>query len=61
MYCTISEAAQMLGVSRPTVYAMILRGELKKHKMLGRPALKVAEVKRKNGQPRNGKHSSSET
>ncbi len=47
MYCTISEAAQIIGVTRPTIYRMIKDGELKRFKMLGRPAIKVTEAKKK--------------
>lgn len=46
MYCSIKEAAQIIGVTRPTIYRMIEDGELKREVMLGRPALKLSEVKR---------------
>ena len=46
MYCTIQDGAKMLKVTRPTVYRMIRDGELARHKVLGRPALKVAQIKR---------------
>lgn len=61
MYCSIKEAAEIIGVSRPTVYAMIESGQLKRETLLGRPALKRTQVERvartnghKSGGPRKG-------
>lgn len=49
MYCSIQEAAAIIGVSRPTIYRMIEDGELKRETMLGRPALRLSEVKKRAG------------
>ena len=46
MYCSISEAAGIIGVTRPTIYRMIADGELKRETMLGRPAIRLREVER---------------
>ena len=46
-YCTIKEGAAMLNVSRPTVYKLIKDGKLRRYVSMGRPALKVSEVRRK--------------
>jgi excisionase family DNA binding protein len=43
-YCTIQDGAKLLGVSRPTVYKRIKEKKLKVYEVLGRPALKLAEV-----------------
>lgn len=44
VYVTISKAAEMLGVSRPTVYKMIADGKLKVREFVGRPAIAVSEI-----------------
>jgi len=44
-YCTIQEAAKILNLSRPTVYKMIEDGDLKRYFLLGRPALKLSQVR----------------
>ena len=36
VYVTVAKAATLLGVTRPTVYAMIARGELKGDHVAGR-------------------------
>lgn len=41
-YCTVTEAAKLLAVSRPTIYAMLERGELEYIKV----TLKVTRIKR---------------
>ena len=43
-FCTISRGAEILRVSRPTVYKEIERGKLGVYTVLGRPALKLEEV-----------------
>ena len=43
-FCTISRGAEILRVSRPTVYKEIERGKLGVYTVLGRPALKLSEV-----------------
>lgn len=43
-YCTIEGGAEILKVSRPTVYKLIEDGKLGRYKVLGRPALKLSEV-----------------
>ena len=56
-YCTIQEAAELLAVSRPTVYKMIESGDLERATMLGRPALKksaVLRLKAKRDKKENG-------
>lgn len=57
MYCSIQEAAAILGVSRPTVYRMIETGDLKREVMLGRPALRLSEVKKVAQKSADGKAS----
>lgn len=54
-YCSIKEAAEIIGVSRPTIYAMIEAGKLKRQVMLGRPALRKADVERVAGGRPKGK------
>lgn len=45
-YVTISSGAEILKVSRPTVYKFISEGKLGVYQVLGRPALKLTEVNR---------------
>lgn len=45
-YCTITSGAEILKVSRPTVYKFISEGRLGVYTVLGRPALKLVEVNR---------------
>jgi len=45
-YCTIKGGAEILKVSRPTVYKFISEGKLGVYHVLGRPALKLTEVNR---------------
>jgi excisionase family DNA binding protein len=55
-FCTIVQAAQMLKISRPTVYKLIGDGLLKRYVVIGRKALKVADVKKLARQmSRNGR------
>lgn len=65
-YCTITSGAEILKVSRPTVYKFISEGKLGVYTVLGRPALKLNEVNRvartrskkvvkSNGNGRNGR------
>jgi excisionase family DNA binding protein len=49
-YVTIKKAAEMLGVSRPTVYKMIADGKLRVREFVGRPAIAMSEInKQSNG------------
>lgn len=43
-YVTIKKAAEMLGVSRPTVYKLIAEGKIKTREFVGRPAIAVSEI-----------------
>lgn len=45
-YVTITSGAEILKVSRPTVYKFISEGKLGVYQAMGRPALKIAEVNR---------------
>lgn len=45
-YVTITSGAEILKVSRPTVYKFISEGKLGVYSVLGRPALKLTEVNR---------------
>lgn len=45
-YVTITSGAEILKVSRPTVYKFISDGKLGVYTVLGRPALKLVEVNR---------------
>lgn len=45
-YVTITRGAEILRVSRPTVYKFISEGKLGVYQALGRPALKLTEVNR---------------
>lgn len=45
-YVTITGGAEILKVSRPTVYKFISEGKLGVYQVLGRPALKITEVNR---------------
>ena len=45
----VKEAAELLGVSKPTVYSMIRRGELHVHKAGRRTLLSYEELKRWGG------------
>jgi len=45
-YVTISDGADILKVSRPTVYKFISEGKLGVYTVLGRPALRLNEVNR---------------
>jgi excisionase family DNA binding protein len=56
-YVTITKAAEMLDVSRPTVYKMIADGKLRVRKFVGRPAIAITEISKhtnghKGGRPR---------
>jgi len=61
-HCTIEKAAEILSVSRPTVYSLISKGELKRHAISGSdmPALRIKDVK-KLARKRNGTRKRSET
>jgi len=45
-YVTIKKAAELLGVSRPTVYKMIADGKLRIREFVGRPAIATTEIER---------------
>jgi excisionase family DNA binding protein len=51
-YVTIKKAAEMLGVSRPTVYKLIAEGKIKTREFVGRPAIAVSEIAKRKA---NGK------
>jgi excisionase family DNA binding protein len=58
-YVTITKAAEMLDVSRPTVYKMIADGKLRVRQFVGRPAIAITEISKhanghKGGRPRKG-------
>jgi predicted DNA-binding protein (UPF0251 family) len=61
-YVTITKAAKILGVTRPTVYKMIADGKLKVRRfILDTPGIAIAEIERaaranghKGGRPRKG-------
>lgn len=48
-YVTITKAAELLGVSRPTVYKMIANGLIKTRQFVGRPAIAMSEITKRNG------------
>ena len=45
-YVTIKKAAELLGVTRPTVYKLIADGKLKVRRFVGHPAIAKAEIER---------------
>lgn len=45
-YVTIKKAAELLGVSRPTVYKLIADGKLKVREFVGRPAIATSEIQK---------------
>ncbi len=45
-YVTIKKAAELLGVTRPTVYKLIADGKVKVRRIAERPAIAAAEIVR---------------